>query len=91
MKKFLAALVSLAVMMVSFPLAVLADSTVDVGSWEELKAAIENAGDGGSVTISLTADCKSSNDEADELLIHDNRNITILLNGHNLTRRAAGF
>jgi hypothetical protein len=36
MKKLLAVLVSLAVIMVSFPLAVLADSTVDVGSWDEL-------------------------------------------------------
>jgi hypothetical protein len=68
-----------------------ASASVTVGSWDELKAAIEAAGDGGSATISLTADCSSSNDEADELLIHDNRNITILLNGHNLSRRAQGF
>lgn len=64
-----------------------ASTPVPVGSWEELKAAIEAAGDGGSATISLTADCTSSYDEADELLIHDERNITILLNGHTIERR----
>ena len=145
MKKFLATMISLAVIMSCFPMAVLADSdvnpdeepaaveesipeeenipsdeettdeteaveyteliseetavaqpayastTVYVGSWEELKAAIEAAGDGGSATISLTADCSSSRDEADELLIHDNRNITILLNGHEIERKGGDF
>ena len=113
MKKFLAMMFSLTVIMGSFPPAVLAyngedqddnagiieewiseeptydyaSDPVNVGSWNELKDAVEGAGDGGSVTISLTADCTSSYDEADELLIHDERNITILLNGHTIERR----
>ena len=63
-----------------------ASASVTAGSWTDLKTAIENAGSD-PVTISLTADCESSGCEWDQLVIHDGRNITIELNGHNLNRR----